>query len=305
MVDGLFLGQQLDDGDYTESGDEYGDIAVQDGIYIREVAGREGTDNASGTGTASRTWLVVGSSDPLVCRDALAESPLSIDEYDGLFIESVSRERHGPKSWLFTANYTPFTPKVGSYTVSIDTTGGQILQTTSYAQARFARAGTVAPDFLNSIDVQDGKANGVERIIPALRINIRSKIATQYVGSPARYSKLIAGLTGTVNSSAIFSDTEGVVFDAGELLFVGATGEVVAKEPQLDFIFLASKNVTGANIGGIANITKAGHDYMWFLFDYARDSSTGMLISKPRAAYVDRIYGAADHSLLKIGSEPT
>lgn len=305
MVSGLYLGHQLDDGDYSTSGSEYGDIAVEGGIYIREVGGREGTDNASGSGTASRSWLVMGSSDPLACRSALLDGPLLINTYDGLFIESLSRERHGPKSWIFTANYTPFTPDVGGYTVSIDSTGAQILQTSSYAQSRYARTGTTAPDFKKAIDVQDGAPQGVERIIPALKINVRAKIASQYVASPMRYARLIASLTGTVNNAAIFSDDEGTVFEAGELLFAGASGEIISENPQLDFIFLASQNATGLTIGEITGVNKKGHDYLWFLFDYEKDSASGLLISRPRAAYVDRVYGEADHSLLKIGAAPT
>lgn len=296
---GLHAGPTL----YLPNG-EYNDIALYSGISMREVAGREGTDTTNG-GTASITWLVKGSQDPTVCRSAMLSGPIDIYTYDGLNIKSLSRERVGPESWHFTADYDALTPTVGSYTVAIDTTGAQILQTSSYAQTRFAIAGKVAPDYKNSIDVQDGRPQGVERIIPALKINVRSKIATQYVGSPLRYANLIAELTGTTNNADIFSDTEGVIYSRGELLFVGATGEVVAADPMLTFTFLASKNLTSGTIGDITGINKKGHEYLWFLFDHDKDATTKMLISKPRACYVDRIYGEADHSLLKIGVAAT
>lgn len=297
----LSLGPSLDDGDY-------GDLIIQDSISIREIAGREGTDTVSG-GTASISWLVKGSQNPIECRDALvaaeAASLITLYTYDGLFLDSLARERNGPDSWIFTANYNATTPNVGEYTVSIDTTGAQIVQTQSLAQTKYNASGKTGPVYNGAIDVQDGVPQGVERIIPALKINIKAKIATEYLGSPIRYSKVIAGLTGTVNNAATFPDGSGDVFEAGELLFAGATGEVVAKNPTLTFIFLASKNITGGTFGGVASINKKGHEYLWYLFDYAKDATTGLLVPSTRAVYVDQIYGTADHSLLKIGEAPT
>jgi hypothetical protein len=301
MPSDLSHGPDLDDG-------EYGDLIVQNSISIREIAGREGTDTING-GTASVTWLVKGSADPADCRSALfaaeAASLLDVSTYDGLYLNSLDRRRRGPTSWEFTAGYDGLTPTVGSYTVSIDTTGAAILQTAALSETRFPVTGKTLPNYLGSIDVQDGQPQGVERIIPALKISIRSKIATEYVESPARYSKLIAELTGTTNNATVFSDDEGAVFQAGELLFAGATGEVVAENPMLTFTFIASKNLTSVTLGDITGVNKKGHEYLWYLFDYDKDATTGLLISKPRGCYVNKIYGEADHSLLKIGVDAT
>lgn len=276
----------------------YSGFAFYNGVHIREIAGRSGTDTTTGADTAQRTWRLSGTTSPQVARDALTDGPVLIDSYDGLMIESLSYDQ-GPShdSWDFTASYNAAIPEVGGYTVSIDTSGGQILQTTSYAQAKFAASGMTAPDFFKSIDVQDGKPQGVERIIPALKIQVRAKIATEYIYTPIAYAKLVAGITGTMNSAAMF----GGEFAAGELLFAGASGEVVAENPQLTFTFLASKNESSFEVGGIGGITKKGHDYLWCLFGHAKDPTTGMLISRPRAVYVDQVYGMADHTLLKIG----
>ena len=276
----------------------YTGFAFYNGIHIKEIAGRSGTDTTTGSGTAQRTWRLTGTVSPQTARTALTAGPVLIDAYDGMNIESLSYDQ-GPAydSWDFTANYNATVPEVGGYTVSIDTSGGQILQTTSFAQAKFAASGMTAPDFFKSIDVQDGKPQGVQRIIPALKINVRAKIATAYVASPIAYAKLVAGITGTMNTAAMF----GSEFAAGELLFAGASGDIVAEDPQLTFTFLASKNESALAVGGITGITKKGHDYLWCLFDYAKDPTTGMLVSKPRAVYVDQVYGMADHTALKIG----
>ncbi|QDT07791.1 hypothetical protein K227x_62190 [Rubripirellula lacrimiformis] len=283
----------------------YDGFAFYNGLRIKEIAGRTGTDTTTGSDTAQRTWRVTGSASPQTSRAALRDGPVQINEHDGIFIESLSYEQ-GPayNAWDFTAHYNAAVPNVGGYTVSIDTTGGMVLQTSSYLQTKFAASGKTAPDFFKSIDVQDGRPQGVQRIIPALKINVRAKIATQYVGSPLRYSNLIASLTGTTNNADIFSDGEGVIYKRGELLFAGASGDVVAEDPQLTFSFLASKNATSETFGGITGVSKKGHEYLWYLFDHDKDASTGMLVSKPRACYVDQIYGEADHSLLKIGAAP-
>jgi hypothetical protein len=296
MVTGLVRGHQLPDGDYStpesSDADEYGDIAVHNGMYIREVAGREGTDNVQGTGTASRTWLVSGSADPLVCREALVDGPVQINEYDGLFIESLSRERQGPKAWLFTANYTPFAPDVGEYVISVDTTGGSILRTVALSETRY---GSGAPNFGGAIDVQDGVAQGCEIVIPAMKLNVRARIKSSLYVSPMAYANTIALLTGTVNANSEF----GGAYAAGELLFLGATGDVVGKDPTLTFSFAASPNLTGQTLGGISGIAKGGHQYLWTYFESAVDS--GVAVRRPKGVYVNTVYRSADWTALKIG----
>jgi hypothetical protein len=297
MTGGLFKAKDL--GNLTAGG-----LYVNGGISVREIGGRDGIDTLEG-GDSSRRFLVTGSSDPLACRAKVLLYP-SIKTYDGMNIVSLERDNFGPAEWTFTANYSRTAPAVATtggspgYTVTIDTTGASILQTVSYAQSRYAISGKTAPDYKKSIDVQDGIAQGVERVIEVLKITVRARIATEYIISPIKYARLIASLTGTTNNATMFGE-----FTAGEILFAGATGDIVAEEPTLAFTFLASKNVTGLEIGGITGIAKKGHEYLWCLFDTAKDATTGMLIRQPRAVYVDQIYGSGNHSLLSIGLAPT
>lgn len=279
----------------------YSHVAFYNGISIQEVAGREGEDTL-GVRNAERTWLVRGSNDPIVCRAALDDGPVAINVYDSMNIKSISRERNGDEGWLFTASYDNVTPEVGGYTISIDTSGGQILQTYGYAQTAFPATGQTATDYGFALDVQDGKPQGVERVIPALKYSIRAKIATEYLGaSVIAYSKLVARLTGSVNDAPMF----GGEFAAGELLFIGASGELIAENPQLTFNFLASENVSALTIGEITGINKKGHEFMWFDFRQAKDGTTNRNTSLARAAYVGRVYGEADLTLLEIGTDPT
>ena len=283
-----------------------GPVYTNNGVSVREVGSREGSDTPGGSG-ASITWLVTGSADPTVGRTALMNLGLSplvtggpiSNLYDGLSLKVLSRERNGPDSWLFTADYNEKEPEPGAYTISIDTSGGQVQQTYAYSESKYVATGESAPDMNRAIDVQDKKPQGVQRIIPALKLTVNAKIKTANittVGGVVHYARVISELTGTVNNATMLGQ-----FAAGELLFTGASGDIVAEDPSLQFTFLASKNVSSLTIGDITGITKAGHDYIWFSFKNDKDATTGLPQTKPRAAYVNRIYKEADHSLLYIG----
>ena len=280
----------------------YNHVVYHDGISIQETKGREGTDNESGTGTASRVFLTRGSASPTACRDALVNGPMLINSYDGLGLSDISREFVAPGAWQFTCNYDYKTPEIGGYTIEADTTGGQVLQTYGYDQTAFAAPGETATDYGNALDVQDGKPKGVQRVIPALKLTVRAKIATEYVLPTALgYAKLIASLTGHTNDGPMF----GGEFAAGELLFIGGSGPVVSTDPQFTFTFLASQNITGQTIGEITSIDKQGHEFVWFDFATKKDPTSGRKTTHARAAYVGKVYGAADLTALSIGLAPT
>ena len=279
----------------------YSGVSLYGGITIKEESGRTG-DNSSGSDSAERTWILSGSSNPFTCRTALVDGPVPINIHDGLYLRNLAYENAGPESWRFTASYDSQTPNVGGYTVNVDTTGARLTQTYSHAQTKFPATGETLPDAGGAVDLQDGAPKGAERILPALAINVRAKIATEYIGaSPMAYAKVIAGLTGTYNNASAF----GGEFAAGELLFAGATGDIISTNPQLTFTFLASKNVTGLTIGTITGIDKLGHDYISFSYKPVKDPTTKLFTTAVRGAYVDRIYGPADHTALSIGVAPT
>ncbi len=275
----------------------YGSIGWYNGIRIKEIAGRTGTTTA-GTKTGKRVFSVLGTIDPAAAQKALEDGPVPINEHDGMFINAISyAEGASEKEWRLTVGYDARIPEVGGTpTISIDSTGGQVLQTYAYNETRFPANGETAPNYNGAIDVQDGAPQGVERIIPVLKINVRAKIARSWVTSPEAYTRIVTGLTGTYNHATFLS------YPAGELLFAGATGDVVSDaDPLLTYTFLASSNVTGLTIGDIAGIAKKGHDYLWFAYKQVKDQASGLVVSKPRAAYVNQIYGPGDMSLMKIG----
>ncbi len=278
-------------------------IIAPNGITIRELSGRSGMDSADNN-TGMRRWLVRGNSDPIVCRATLIAYAANIGlySYDGLGLKNMDWALYsegGPDAWEFVANYD-YTPEVGGCTISIDTTGATVNTQSAFSQTRFAASGETAPDFKESINVDaDGNPQGVSKIIPSLKITVKAKIAGEYITSPCAYAQVLYECTGKVN------DAEFLCFAAGEVLFLGATGDLVSEDPVLSFAFEISPNVTGYSIGGITGINKDGHDYIWFNFKQEQDTATGLKVATPRAAYVAKVYEEADFSTMKICAAPT
>ena len=275
-------------------------IDAATGISVRELSGRDGSqseDNATG----NRRFLVRGSSDPLECRTVLIgfAANLSLFAYDGLGMKTLSWNLYpegGPDAWEFIADYD-FTPEPGEYVVSIDTTGATVNVQEAFAQTKFDAANFTAIDYGTSINVDaQGNPQGVEKVIPSLKLNIKATIKKANFASALGYARVIAGLTGKVN------DEPFLTFPKGELLFLGATGDIITDEnPTLDFSFEASVNITNQTIGSITGINKLGWEYIWFDFAQKQDTTTKLKKTIARGAYVSEIYEFADFSGLFIG----
>lgn len=267
-----------------------------DDVTIREMAGRDGSTNADAD-TMTRHFLVKHTDDPLHAYECLKNfaTELQLFRIYGMNLNSVSwKLLSGSEAWQFTCEYD-FTPEPGEFTISMDTTGGTVKQTESFYQWTFPAPGEDARNFEYTVNVQDNKPEGVDRIIPALKLNIRARIPAAALGSPIEYAKLCASITGTVNRTAFLT------FAPGELLFLGASGTIVGENPIIDYGFAASPNISDVTIGGISGIHKRGHDFLWFDYKVLKDDQSGLQISKARAAYTAEVYTYADFSVLKIG----
>lgn len=170
---------------------------------------------------------------------------------------------------------------------SFDTQGGTVKIFTSRGTARFP--GT-APNFQGSIDVNDdNEVQGVDIVIPALKLSCRKRwingASTYRHDTFQQYIRQLAAATGNTNSAG----WQG--YSAGELLFLGATGEFVdGKDNEIEYHFAASANVASYNIGSIAVANKRGHDYVWVRYSHNVDANN-MRFRQPKWAYVERVYG--------------
>lgn len=114
------------------------------------------------------------------------------------------------------------------------------------------------------------------------------------------YKATLFGLTGRVNDASFKGLAE------GECLFLGAAGSRRGTSAEdlweISFAFAGSPNVTGLSVGTISGIAKNGWEYLWVRYQEAEDTSAKMLIRKPVAAYVERVYRDGSFSALGIGT---
>jgi hypothetical protein len=217
-----------------------------------------------------------------------------------LMAESYSVSYLGDEAWQLTINYE----KTGAdddataplkRARSFDTTGGTQHKTQAEAESRF---GSNAPDQQKAIGVDSNGVNGVDIVVPQLSWQESYDVPNSYVTSA--WIRGVAGVTGTTNNAAFRG------FEAGEVLFLGCSGSQEWDDQKgsgpwsLSFRFAASKNVTGETIGDITGIAKKGHEYLWVRYEDA--VSSGSLLKKPKAVYVNKVYKDSNFSALGIGT---
>jgi hypothetical protein len=273
-------------------------------IKVREIAGSE--QGAESLNTAEATIEMVTLSNVrseqrsmLQCRAAVFSylntnygGGFVLDSGYPLFLDKLSRDYDDDGDcWTWKADYN-YKPPEATIRWSFDTTGGTIRVTHSKATNKYPNT-TASPSFNGAVQVQNGEAQGTDIIIPALKLTATYRWPKNTV-TPT-YVNLLASMSGTVNSDAFG------VYAAGELLFLGASGEIVPNiSTEIQYQFAASANATGLTIGAITGIAKKGHEFLWVLFEDDEDTGAKRLVKKPLAAYVERVYTEATFSSLGI-----
>jgi hypothetical protein len=178
-----------------------------------------------------------------------------------------------------------------TFTFSFDTSGGTQHVTQSYQTlGRYAAQDYTAPNHNGAIGVSDGDVTGCDVIVPQLNFTMSR---TNKGIIDINFIKMLAGMTGRINSAAFFS------FAAGEVLFEGASGSQRSVEPgeetfDISYKFKASPNVTGLTVGGIQVGFKRGWDYFWVQYLEKEDTQSKTAQKFPFAAYVEAVYQEAD-----------
>jgi len=213
--------------------------------------------------------------------------------------ESYSVSFLGDNAWQVTINYSKDGAEDGAAPLkrarSFDTTGGTQHITQAYSETRF---GTNAPDQKKAIGVDSNGVNGVDIVVPQLQWQETYDVPNTYVTSA--WIRGVSGVTGTTNNAPFRG------FEAGEVLFLGCSGSQEWDDEKgrgpwsLSFRFVASKNVTGETVGDIAGVAKKGHEYLWVRYEDAVDSN--VLLKKPKAVYVNKVYRESNFSTLGIGT---
>jgi hypothetical protein len=211
----------------------------------------------------------------------------------------------GNKWFDCTATYTTLLPKSEGGeqpsqtdpvpgTIAWDTTGNTEHITSGLTTERSIPSG--APYFYEALNVSGDSVQGIDVVRPSLKYSetwilpVSVAISTTFVGS-------IYKLTGTVNDSTFRA------FEAGECLFMGARAQWSGDQPYVavTFDFEARPNNPTYYVSGITGISKEGWEHIWIR--YEAESSSGTIVRKPIAAYVNTVYPKKDWSGLLIVSK--
>lgn len=265
---------------------------------IREIAGSEEGSESLDSASESRTYAVYDDSDregPLNIATmrslVLSTSPATVGN---LQRDNIAREYdEAGRQWTWTVTYNFKIPE-SVLTWGFDTQAGTVNIQYGYTRRWGASGENSAPNYNGGIGYSNGEFSGVEKIVPALKLNARYRwpagsVTTTYVNT-------IAALTGTVNNAVWYG------YNAGELLFMGASGEIIPGKPtEINYHFAASANAT-LNFGAITGVVKNGHEYLWFAWEDDEDTAEKRLVKNMRGAYVSRVYDLAAFTSLGIGS---
>ena len=277
---------------------------IEDGDSRQATIVRKGR---KATSSYKKSYKVFGTQDDVTLHadiNANVTANLAYWQYPGvagmqLRAESYSVSYLGDDAWQVTIDYVKEGAEDGTDPLkrsrSFDTSGGTQHITQAYGEARY---GTGAPDQKGAVGVDESSVKGVDVVVPQLQWQETYDVPNAYVTSA--WIRGVAGLTGTTNDAPFRG------FEAGEVLFVGCTGQQEwddqrGRAPwQLSFRFVAEKNVTNQTIGDITGVAKKGHEYLWVRYEEASESNT--LIKKPKHVYVNKVYREGDFSALGIGT---
>lgn len=211
---------------------------------------------------------------------AYAMAMASSDTFrQGLWRQNITATHKGNGCWHGTVSYGPYQTATGTWRLDFDTTGGTLRVTHSKAQR--AKYGAGAPD-TRAIGAQpDGRVEGCDIVIPALKLTWTFRYPV--MGMPMSRIVQLARYTGQTNSDTWMG------FEANELLFLGATGSLGAEtETEVRYSVVASQNATGLTIGTITGIAKKGHDFLDV--HWMDDVDSGKNIKAAKYVYTHRVY---------------
>lgn len=204
-----------------------------------------------------------------------------------VYRDKISVESRGFRLYDVEATYTEKPNQQGQWTFNFDTTGATVqIMASKETPGKYGAGGNpFIPNYKGAIEYDGVNVNGTQIVIPALKLTAQYKHPQGIV--TIAYAKFLASLTGTSNSKKFLG------FDPGEILFLGATGsDGTNAEAEVSYMFAASSNVTGLNIGDISGIAKKGWEYLWIRFANSVDS--GHHVAVPEFCYVERVYDETD-----------
>lgn len=196
------------------------------------------------------------------------------------------------------------------YEFTFDTTGGtqHITQSLDTRQAiKYGIPAQPAPvNYNRAIGVSRDGVAGTDVVAPKLEF----QLVRNFQGMTLDYIRTCHMLTGSVNDAPFYG------YDAGELLFLGASGapsqnNQANADPlvRVTFRFAGSPNKQDidlvpddANGNHLLRVpSKGGWEYLWVFYKDDVDAVSKTMRPRPDAAYVEQVYQDGDFGQLLIG----
>ena len=248
-------------------------------------------------------------SEPATIADArafiAAEGHADIpDSIGNLHRDDFDLDEEGDQIWRVSVRYkrfSPTEPTAGDSSFSFETRGGtqritHSRQTVGAYLPDSSPPGTGVPNFNQAINVTESGIEGVDVTVPVYAFSETHWLTPSQLSTA--YKRTLFTLTGAINEDTFRE------LDPGECLFLGAAGtrDGTTSEDlwQVTYAFAGSPNFTDLSVGDISGIVKAGWDYLWVRYQEVEDEAAKMLVRKPAAAYVERVYRTGLFSQLGI-----
>ena len=219
--------------------------------------------------------------------------------YQGLLRTNITLdERINATTWKVRALFeapTPAQQEDPQSTFAFDTGGGtQHITQSLGTRNRYGPAASA--ELAGAIGFDGHNVNGVDITVPVYQFSETHYLLPANIG--LSYKLGLMATTGTVNLAPFRG------FAAGEVLFLGASGTRKGFTDtdlwEISFKFAAQKNQTNLSVGAISGIAKLGWDYLWVQYGADVDTTAQVLIKRPIAVYIEKVYPDGDFSLLGI-----
>ena len=271
-------------------------VTVQEKFESRQSTSEQDPNAGVVPSQVERAYIVSGTDDDIVAKSSLAAATPTL--YGGLVRQTLQVEPVGPDMWEGVVRYGKAEnqqSEPGESSFAFDTGGGT--QHITQSLQTIGRYPNNAPDFGGAIGVTHDNVEGVDITIPVYQFSETHYLPASVV-TPS-YRGTLFYLTGKVNSGSFRG------LQPGECLFLGASGSrrgtSAADDWEITFRFAGSPNVSGLQVGDIGGINKKGWEYMWVRYQDAEDEDAHVLIKKPIAVYIEKVYEQANLGGLGIG----
>lgn len=259
---------------------------------IQELfAGR--TETLAAKSQAEIPYVIRQAADEAEVKATLIAGTPSV--YDSIPRKSIEiTERINADTWKAVVRYEESdngsAPEDPTDSMSFDSTGGT--QHITQSLETVARFGPAASEQLKGAIGFDGEnINGVDITVPVWNWSETKYLSV--VNTAAYFN-----LTGKVNSGGFRG------YAGGEVLFMGASGQIRGSGPtakwEVNFKFAASPNRSNFTVGDINVDTKKGWEYLWIQYAADVDPAKKVLIKKPVAVYIEKVYEEGNFGALGI-----